>query len=210
MIKQERIYNHPYFGEIYYTFYVREDLQGQKGLPLVIFLHGAGERGKDYKKISVNGPPKYMDSGLKEYPGIVVCPQCPEKYIWSNSAALIEDFTRYITELEEADKSRVSITGLSMGGYGTWEAIMHCPELYRKAAPICGGGTPWRTPGIKAEVWAFHGDVDPVIKAQNSDELVTAMRNAGLNPKLSIFHGVGHGSWDEAYLNTTVMEWLFS
>ncbi len=206
---ENKIYKHPYFGDISYVIHVDESLKGKNNLPLLVCLHGAGERGHDHEKLFVHGVAKYIRNGKITVPGIIVCPQCPNEYVWVNLTAMLKDFITAIADEYKANKSRISITGLSMGGYGTWEMLMFAPDMFYKAAPICGGGTPWRASSIKAKVWAFHGDEDTVVPPKNSYEMVDAMINAGLSPKFTVFHGVTHDSWEPAYEDTRVIEWLF-
>ncbi|MBP3580820.1 MAG: prolyl oligopeptidase family serine peptidase [Clostridia bacterium] len=206
---ENKIYKHPYFGDIYYTVYISENLKGKENLPMLVCLHGAGERGQNHDSLYVHGVLKYIKNGTLDVPGIVICPQCPTEHVWVNLASMLKEFILDMAQQYKADMSRISITGLSMGGYGTWEMLMHNPELFYKAAPICSGGTPWRAQFIKAKVWAFHGDEDNVVPVKNSYEMIDAMRAVGLNPKFTIFHGVGHGSWEPAYEDTRVIQWLF-
>ncbi len=206
---ENKVYKHPYFGDISYTVHISEKLKDKENLPMVIFLHGAGERGHDHEKLFVHGPAKYIRQGKIDVPGILICPQCPDEYVWVNLAPMLKEFINKMADEYKADKSRISITGISMGGYGTWEMLMFAPELFYKAAPVCGGGTPWRASRIQAKVWAFHGDEDTVVPPKNSYEMVDAMRNAGQNPKFTVFHGVNHGSWEPAYGDTRVIDWLF-
>ena len=109
------------------------------------------------------------------------------------------------------DTKRISITGLSMGGFGTWEMGMTFPGYFSAMAPICGGGMAWRTPALKGKpIWAFHGNADPTVNISNSIDMVNGARKNGADVKFTIFDGVSHNSWDSAYLDTRVLEWLIS
>ena len=120
----------------------------------------------------------------------------------------LKDFIDSIIDAYKIDRSRVSLTGISMGGYGTWEMAMCYPEMFRKIAPVCGGGTPWRANRIQAKIRAFHGDKDDCVPPESSYQMVDAAKSAGKDVLLTVFHDVDHCSWDTAYLTTNVLEWL--
>jgi predicted peptidase len=106
---------------------------------------------------------------------------------------------------------KISITGLSMGGFGTWEMAVTYPQFFSCFAPICGGGMAWRCWCLKdKKIWAFHGDADETVDISNSIDMVKMCRTAGANVKFTIFNGVGHNSWEPAYLDTKVVDWLIS
>lgn len=182
-------------------------------LPLIIFLHGAGERGDggtQLEKVKVHGLPKYINEG-KEYPAVVLAPQCPEGRVWNNIIFALKELIDNVIEKYNIDSDRVSITGLSMGGFGTWEMGISYPELFSAIAPICGGGLSWRVSELKnTAVWAFHGDADDVVPLKNSVEMVDTLNKNGGKARLTIFHNVGHNSWEEAYTSSNVVEWLIS
>lgn len=203
------IYSHPFYGEMYYLLDVPDNIPEGKKVPLLIFLHGAGERGTDFELIKKNAVPRLLEEG-KKMPGncITVCPQCAIGETWNTSAHFLKAFIDDICETFPVDMKNINITGISMGGYGTWEMIMLYKGFFHKAAPVCGGGMSWRAPDIKIPVWAFHGDADDVVPTQNSYEMVDAVNRAGGNARLTLFHGVGHDSWDEAYEDTRMLEWL--
>ena len=195
----------------YYIYNPQE--YAEEKLPLIVFLHGAGERGNgtsELEKVKVNGLPKYLSEG-KEYPAIILVPQCPEGIVWNNLIFALKELIDTIIEEYNIDTERISITGISMGGFGTWEMGITYPELFSAMAPICGGGLSWRCGRIKdIPIWAFHGDADNVVPLKNSVEMVDSVNNVGGKAKLTIFHNVGHNSWDEAYTTSNVIEWLIS
>ncbi|MEX2176098.1 MAG: prolyl oligopeptidase family serine peptidase [Pirellulaceae bacterium] len=192
--------------------------------PLVVFLHGAGERGADNQKQLVHGMNDFaQDAMMAKYPAFVIAPQCPEgkKWVevdWTHDAhttpqepseplaatlALIDD----LLKSEPIDKSRVYITGLSMGGYGTWDALERRPELFAAAAPICGGGDPAGVAKYKdVPIWAFHGDKDTAVKPHRSREMIAALKAAGGQPKYTEYAGVGHNSWAPTYSDPALYE----
>ncbi|MBQ3554405.1 MAG: prolyl oligopeptidase family serine peptidase [Clostridia bacterium] len=179
-------------------------------LPLVIQLHGAGERGEggeDLEKVDVHGFSKYLKEA--EYECIVVMPQCPKNTFW---AARVESIVRFIEQLIHeygADKDRVYLTGLSMGGYGTWFTSMARPDLFAAIAPVCGGGMAWNADVLKMPVWAFHGAEDPTVSVTQSDEMVARLKELGRDVTYTRLAGVGHNAWDYAY-NKELLDWLLS
>ena len=205
---ENKVYNHPYFGEMYYSIDIPEQFKGKENVPMLLFLHGAGERGKDYVLLRKIAVPKLMYEGKISVNAVTVCPQCPENLTWVNLILLLCDFTEYIISEYKIDRNKMSLTGVSMGGYGTWEMAIYAPKMFRKIAPICGGGTVWRANQIEADIWAFHGDKDTVVPLNCSVDMVDEAVRCGKNARLTILHGVEHNSWDEAYLDYRVLEWL--
>ena len=183
--------------------------EGEK-LPMIVMLHGAGERGDNFDVIPVHGVAKYVIAG-KNIPAIVIAPQCPDGMIWNQLTVELKERIDLAITAYGADPDRVSLTGLSMGGYGTWEMGMSYPGFFSALAPICGGGISWRVGLIgKTPVWAFHGDMDSAVPPQNSYEMCDRLKAAGGNVRLTIFHGVDHNSWEPAYETTKLIEWLVS
>ena len=131
---------------------------------LIVFLHGAGERGEDFEKLYVHGPAKYIRNGSFKPETVVLCPQCPDGYIWNLLTEELYELIEATVENYGIDRSRIAITGISMGGYGTWEMGMSYPDYFSALGPVCGGGVSWRAKLIgKTPVWAFHGDADNVV-----------------------------------------------
>ena len=207
---KNKVYTHAKFGKFNYIVHEGKRKTDGEKLPMLVFLHGAGERGDDYEKLFVHGPAKYIRNGSFTTDAIVVCPQCPSGFVWNNLAPMLKDFIIDMANHYGADKNRISIAGISMGGYGTWEMLMFAPELFVKAAPICGGGMSWRASSIKADVWAFHGDEDSIVPISASYEMIDGMKKAGLKPQFTIFHGVNHNSWEPAFEQTKVLDWLLN
>jgi predicted peptidase len=197
-----------------------------KKYPLVVFLHGAGERGSDNEKQLVHGVPQFV-ANLEKYPCILIAPQCPDgkKWVevdWSADShtqpkepgevgrltlALIE---KSIKELP-VDPKRVYITGLSMGGYGTWDLLARRPDLFAAAAPVCGGADEATATKIKdIPIWAFHGAKDTGVKPARSRNMIAALRKAGGKPNYTEYPDVGHNSWDNAYRDPELFKWLFA
>lgn len=179
-------------------------------LPLVIQLHGAGERGEggeDLDLVEVWGFPDMAKTG--EYPCMFVFPQCPKDTFW---AARVESILKFIDQLVEhydIDTDRIYLTGLSMGGYGTWYTAMAAPDRFAAIAPVCGGGMAWNADVLTMPVWAFHGAEDKSVSVFSSDEMVERMQNCGLNVRYTRLEGVGHNVWLNAY-NDELLNWLLS
>lgn len=179
-------------------------------VPVILFLHGAGERGKDLDKVKMHGPPKMIEKG-HDFGAIVVSPQCPANTWWTAHTEVLAALLDKIERTHNVDKKRIYVTGLSMGGYGTFALTAHQPERFAAAVPICGGGTPKQAKQLtKMPMWVFHGDADRVIPAEESTRMVKQMNQAdGENAKLTVYKGVGHNSWDKAYADEAMWKWLF-
>lgn len=195
--------------ELPYLLYLPENA-GKKKLPLVMFLHGAGERGDNLDLVKIHGIPKLIAQG-KEFPFIAVSPQCPLESWWTKELDALKGLLEYIIKTHNVDTKRVYLTGLSMGGMGTWQFAGTHPEYFAAIAPICGGGE-WqiaRSLG-KIPVWAFHGDKDDVVPLEESSRMVKIVKQAGGTAKLTVYKGVGHDSWTKTYNNPKFYEWLLS
>lgn len=176
--------------------------------PLLVFLHGAGERGDSLEAVSVHGPIKERRAG-RDLPFVIVAPQVPEGERWTVGrivAALDDAMARY-----QVDPDRVYLTGLSMGGFGTWEAISSIPDRIAAAVPVCGGGLPLGVGAAREmPVWAFHGAMDPVVPIEMSVQMVRALRAAGGAVDFTVYPDAGHDAWTETYANPEVYDWLLS
>lgn len=178
---------------------------GDKKWPLILFLHGAGESGDNLNLVKKHGPPKIVET-KKDFPFIVVSPQSP-KFGWEVAplAALVDE----IVEKYKVDPDRVYLTGLSMGGFGTWELAGRYPEKFAAAVPVCGGGSMLWTWNMKnIPTWAFHGAKDTVVPLAESERMVNSLKKRGGNAKLTVYSNAGHDSWTETYDNPELYEWL--
>ena len=197
-----------------YTVFLPESFSKDTAYPLILSLHGAGERGNgadELEKATDIGLGKYIKLGQMRVNAIVFCPQCPKDRVWNQLIFDTRELLLKIADEYGADKKKISVTGMSMGGFGTWEMGMQFPELFSALAPICGGGMSWRTPALKGKpIWAFHGDADNVVAISNSMDMVNGARKNGADVKFTIFNNVMHNSWDPAYLDTKVIDWLIS
>ena len=197
----------PHIG---YAISLPDGYSNDKKYPLIVALHGAGERGDDISLVFVHGVAKYVEAGMK-LDAIVIAPQCPKDMVWNALTFELKELIDHIAATYSVDMDRISITGLSMGGFGTWEMGISYPGFFSALAPVCGGGMSWRVGLIgKTPVWAFHGDCDNVVPKENSYMMVDALKAKGGNVKLTLFHGVSHNSWESAYETTKVIEWLIS
>ncbi len=179
-------------------------------VPLVLFLHGAGERGDDLGRVKAHGPPKMVERG-HDFGAVVVSPQCPADSWWSNEVDLLIALLDKIEEGYNIDQDRIYITGLSMGGYGTFALCARQPERFAAAVPVCGGGQFFEARRLtKLPMWVFHGDADRVVPVEESTRMVKFMnQSGGEHVKLTIYEGVGHNSWDKAYSDEAMWDWLF-
>jgi predicted peptidase len=174
--------------------------------PLLLFLHGAGERGNDLALVKKHGPPKFVDDD-PDFPFLMVSPQCPADQWWDVEvlAALLDS----VTKRYRVDPKRLYVTGLSMGGYGTWALALHQPKRFAAIAPVCGGGNRLLAKRIAhLPVWAFHGAEDDVVPLDQSEKMIQALRAAGSAPKFTVYPDAGHDSWTETYANRELYEWL--
>jgi len=184
--------------------------QENKSWPLMLFLHGAGERGSDLQLVKKHGPPKIAEK-QKDFPFIVVSPQCPKEQWWDENLDVLIHLLDEIVAKYDVDEERVYLTGLSMGGYGTWALGSRCADRFAAIAPICGGGTrPMARRLMDMPIWAFHGAKDKVVPLEESEQLVKLINDRGGNAKLTVYPDAGHDSWTETYDNPEFYDWLLS
>jgi predicted peptidase len=181
-----------------------------KSWPLIMFLHGSGERGTDVNQVKRHGPPKIVeadDSPLgKRF--IVVSPQCPPKDRWRPEELnhLLDD----VVEHYHIDKDRIYLTGLSMGGFGTWAWAEQNPGRFAAIAPMCGGGDATQAEKLKAlPIWVFHGEMDKTVPIERDQEMVDAVKTAGdKDVKFTKYPDAGHDCWTRSYANPELYEWF--
>lgn len=195
-----------------YLIHLPEDYDADpdRRWPLVLFLHGAGERGSELDLAAVHGPPKLADAG-HEFPFVLVTPQCPESSQWIAELSTLSGLLDEVMEAHRIDPARVAVTGLSMGGYGTWSLAVRYPDRFAAIAPICGGM--WlqsAAPLQNTPVWAFHGDADEVVPISATEQIVTELRSVGADVRFTRYPGVGHDSWTETYENPEFYDWMLS
>ena len=202
-----------------YLLFLPRDYNSPKSKrwPLILFLHGAGERGTNLARVKVHGPPKAVRE-KPDFPFVVVSPQCPSGQRWDNEVllALLDD----VLKKHRIDAKRVYLTGLSMGGFGAWNLGLAHPDRFAAIAPICGGGDPLvllladprKSRALKSlPVWAFHGARDPVVRLGESERMVEAMRQIGATEvKLTVYPEAEHDSWTETYNNPALYGWFLA
>jgi len=218
-----------------YRILYPEEYDASKKYPLVLFLHGGGERGKDNEKQLANGVKLFLtESNRKHYPAIVIAPQCPSDSYWASvkidrtktplglefnyqneitaGLRLAIELTNSMIRNEGVDTKRVYITGLSMGGMGSFEAVYRNPELFAATAIICGGGDvkAYSKKQTKTSFWLFHGDADAVVGVTHSREMYAHLQELKAKVNYTEYPGVNHNSWDNAYAEPTLLEWMFS
>ncbi len=195
--------------------------------PLVLFLHGAGERGTNNTAQLKHVLPVFVRPDVRAaHPCFVLAPQCPSARRWVEvdwaalvhaapaepsvplglASALLDECLRTLP----VDPARVYVAGISMGGFGTWDAISRWPERFAAAIPVCGGGDLAQAPKIaRLPLWAFHGDQDKAVPLSRTTGMSVALRQAGGNPKLTVYPGVGHDAWTPAFNDPALLTWLF-
>lgn len=179
--------------------------------PLLVFLHGSGERGNgesELLRVKKHGIPKILD-GEKNLPFIALSPQCPENSTWVSQIENLNFLVDEIIKAYNIDESRLYLTGMSMGGYGAWLYGMSYPDKFAAIAPLCGGGMAWNAEVLKnVPIWAFHGEEDDAVPFAESLNMVNALKNAGGNVKFTRYPGVGHNCWTETYNNDELYKWF--
>jgi len=226
---QARVFTNASGQTLPYRLLVPKDYDAQQTYPLVIFLHGAGERGTNNVAQLIHGTGLFIKPEVRErFPCFVLAPQCPPNQSWAgrrrdgsetNRPAQPAAPMQLTLAVADAlgrefrlDTNRLYLTGLSMGGYGTWDCITRDPARFAAAAPICGGGDPKAvTPAVaKVPVWAFHAENDPTVKVEQTRAMVLALREAGGHPKYFEYFGLGHNSWGQAYSEPELLPWMFA
>lgn len=201
---------------------------GETRFPLVIFLHGIGERGSDNAKQLCNGVEHFATAAARaKHPCFLVVPQCPPEATWSPikgtrenpafeeaptaPAALLLGLIEELVAGGRVDPDRLYVTGLSMGGYGTWDLVTRRPDLFAAAVPVCGGGDPARAAALVGlPIRCYHGAADFIVPVERSRAMIAAIEKAGGKPEYTEYEGVGHDSWTKAYGEPALLDWLFA
>jgi len=216
-----------------YRLLLPDKYDATKKYPLLFFLHGAGERGNNNELQLVHGAKLFLkEENRKNYPAIVVFPQCPASSFWSNVDIKMENGKRIFSFREAGEptigmrlaqellqqllktypisKKQVYVGGLSMGGMGTFEIVRRNPKLFAAAIPICGGGNTATAPALKkTKWWVFHGGKDDVVPPKLSEDMVEAMKKEKANVKFTLYPNANHNSWDAAFAEPDLLSWLF-
>ncbi|MGZ0709983.1 carboxylesterase family protein [Coraliomargarita sp. W4R53] len=223
---EKKVYTSTDGKSLNYRIHLPKNIDTKKTYPLVLFLHGAGERGSDNTKQLKHGAKNILSYAQKnDMPVIIVAPQCPAGEQWVNTpwgadahtmpeapSASMQLTIELLKELQSTlpvDTTRIYATGLSMGGFGTWDVVQRRPETFAAAMPICGGGDTAMAQKIKnVPIWVFHGGADNVVKTKRSRDMVAALKKVEGNVKYTEYEGVGHGSWGKAYSDEAALKWL--
>lgn len=217
-----------------YRILYPEEFDAKKQYPVILILHGAGERGDDNESQLVHGSSLFLSDDFREnYPAVVIFPQCPKDSYWANVAVdrssyplnlsfqdggeptyamdLVMSLMDSIQGTKYSKDDRIYVGGLSMGGMGTFEIVSRRPEMFAAAFPICGGANPKIAPKL-AQIpwWVFHGGQDSVVLPSYSTDMVIAIRKAGGDVKFTLYKDANHNSWDAAFSEPDLMYWLFS
>lgn len=198
-----------------YLAYLPEGYEKDKNKkwPLILFLHGMGERGEDLELVKRQGLPNIINE-LEYFPFILIAPQCPTNSMWYMEIDSLFELVKHVINQYNVDTSRIYLTGLSMGGFGTWHFAEAHPKLFAAIVPVCGGtvpkiGFPERIKVLKdVPVWAFHGAKDEIVPIEMSKELVDVLRQYNGNVKFTVYPDAGHDSWTETYRNKDLYAWL--
>lgn len=196
--------------------------------PLVLFLHGAGERGTNNSSQLRHGIIPILEGAeALNQPVFLIAPQCPTGRYWSpinkNTGGLAEPdqpnalmdavlaLVDETAKTQPVDTQRIYVTGISMGGYATWDVLARQPKKFAAAIPICGGGDSSKAERfVDVPLWAFHGEADPVVPVKTTRDMISALEKAGGKPKVTYYPNVEHDSWTKTYSNPEVIQWLFA
>ena len=194
-------------GNLDCVFSYPQNFEENKKYPLIISLHGAGNREHGVESLKNDGYFVHT-SNFKEFPFVSVMPYCPENS-WFDLFQDLKNTVLKIVNLPFVDAKKVYVLGISMGGYAAWQLGMSMPEYFAAMVPICGGGMYWNAGRlVNVPVWAFHGGKDPVVFAEESIKMVNAINNSGGNAKVTVYPENGHDSWTDTLTNWEVFEWL--
>jgi predicted peptidase len=223
---QAKTYQSATGGTLNYRIYLPQDMDMNQKYPLVLLLHGAGERGNDNSKQLTHGVKELWNYSQTSIPPfIIVAPQCPSDEQWVNTpwsadahtmpelpSAAMQLTIDLLQELQTSlpvETTRIYVTGLSMGGFGTWDIIQRMPKTFAAAIVICGGGDTEMASIIKdVPIWVFHGGADTTVKTSRSRDMVAALQQVDGQVTYTEYEGVAHGSWDRAYNNKEALHWL--
>ena len=197
------------FNGLRYKIAYPNNLVRTKRYPIIFYMHGAGERGDDLNLIDVYGVFREIKEG-KEFEFICVAPQCDKDIVWYDKLPLVKEFILDFLKNDYVDKEKVFLTGISMGGYMSWQLLMSLPEVFKKAIIFCGGGMYWNARRIKAEVWAFHGRKDKTVLLEESVKMVDAVNNSGGKARLTVYDDAEHNCWTETYRKREIYDWLLT
>lgn len=192
----------------YLLFLPEGDGRKEQKWPMIMFLHGAGQSGDDVNKVKELGPPRIVER-QKEFHFILISPLCPKDQWWYDKIELLISLLDDVVSRYDVDTERIYLTGLSIGGYGTWDLAGAYPDRFAAIAPVCGGGSraiAYRSRNIP--VWAFHGAKDQVVPLKESEDVIAAVKDFGGDAKLTVYPDVGHDAWTQTYENQELYDWF--
>lgn len=197
-----------------YALWLPPGYRADQRWPLVLFLHGSGERGTDGVRMLAQGLPRTLPVNHDRWPAVVLIPQLTDQgdVRWPDAFGALDALLDRTLASYSIDPDRVYLTGLSRGGHGTWAYGAHRPETFAALAPVCGYGEPAQiAPRLAAlPIWAFHGDKDDIIPHDKTVAIVRAIEAAGGQPRMTIYPGVNHGSWEPAYADPELPRWMLA
>lgn len=197
--------------ELGYILTSPSNINNNEKYPLIVFLHGAGERGDNLELLKCYCVPKLFTAD-NDYQGLrtfTVSPQCPQEHTWIDFKNEIFDLIDEICEKYPIDKKRISLCGISMGGFGTWELALTASHRFYKIAPLCGGGMNWRAWYVKdIPIRVYHGRKDDIVPLSQSEAMVNSVRLQGGNVEFTIYDDLSHNCWDRAFEETDLIKWL--
>ncbi len=198
-------------GTLKYILTTPSDFDASESLPMIVFLHGAGERGDDLELLKVHGIPKLFTKN-EDHGGlrvITVSPQCAQERTWYDFKWDVISLIDEVADKYNVDKSKIALCGISMGGFGTWEIALQIPEKFSKIAPICGGGMSWRAWYLRnTPIRVYHGGRDDIVPLCMSETMVNAIRLQGGNVEFTVYDDLGHDCWTRAFEQTDLVPWL--
>jgi predicted peptidase len=214
MTQTVHVFESSVYGAIHlkYLLYLPHDygIDVAKKWPLILFLHGIGERGDDPEHVKRHGIPRIVET-RDDFPFIVVSPQCPSDTWWPSETKSLSGLLDEVIETYAVDESRIYLTGMSMGGYGAWQLAITYPKRFAALAPVCGGGDTDAVCALKdMPVWAFHGAQDVRVPLEESERMVEALRECGGNVRLTVYPDLAHDSWTRTYEDPALYEWFLN
>ncbi len=209
MAQHVRSYTHDKTQQFNYLLFLPKDYSEQRKYPLILFLHGAGERGSDPEMLKLHGIPRIVEE-KPDFDFIAVSPQCPFGLWWPQiNPAVFKGLLDTVIAGHSVDTNRLYLTGMSMGGYAVWHIATAYPDLFAAVVPICGGGDPDKACLLKdVPVWVFHGARDNVVLPRESIKMVDALKECGGSVKFTLYTQADHDSWTRTYNSPRLYEWM--